>query len=133
MLNAKWRSIAWLSIFWNFHIFISFQQICHLVKAKRKVNIPIFTIWDSHDCSDPDVISVRSHTFLRVFTALGQFREMVKSPQIMGMNKQKSLYSYYSSRLVSFEPRVLPVLRHLGILRDYGPKYPKIRPEILRR
>ena len=25
----------------NLHIFIGGQQICHLVKAKRKVNIPI--------------------------------------------------------------------------------------------
>ena len=46
--NAKWKSIAWLSMFWNLHIFISVQQICHLVNAKRKVNIPIFTIWNSH-------------------------------------------------------------------------------------
>ena len=74
-LNANWRSIAWLSIFWNLHIFIGVQQICHLVKAKRKVKIPIFIIWNSHGRSGPEVISVRSHTSLRVFTALGQFRE----------------------------------------------------------
>ena len=114
-LNAKRRSIAWLSIFLNLHIFISVQQICHLVNAKRKVNIPIFLIWNSHGRSGLEVISVTSHTSFRVFTALGQFREMVKSPQIMGMNKEKSLYLYYASKLVSFKPRVLPVFGHLGI------------------
>ena len=53
------------------------------------------------------VISGRSHTSLRVFRALGQFREMAKSPQIMGMNKQnapKSSYPYFTSKLVSFKP-----------------------------
>ena len=55
-----------------------------------------------------------------VFTALGQFREMVKSPQIMGMNKQKSLYSHFTFKLVSFKPRVLPVLGHLGIRAFWG-------------
>ena len=73
----------------NLHIFIGVQQICRLVNAKRKVNIPVFTIWNSHGRSVPEVISGRSHTSLRVFRALGQFREIVKSPQIMGMNKQK--------------------------------------------
>ena len=115
LLNAKWRSIARLSIFWNLHIFIGVQQICHLVKAKRKANIPIFIIWNSHGRSGPEVISVRSHASLMVFTALGQFKEMVKSSQIMGMNKQISLYSYYTFKLVSFKPRFLPVLGHLGI------------------
>ena len=89
LFNAKWRSIAWLSMIWNLHIFISIQQICHLVNAKRKVNIPVFTSRNSHSHSVPEVISGRIHTSLRVFRALGQFREMLKSPQIMGMNKQK--------------------------------------------
>ena len=84
-------------------------------KKKEKVNILIFVIWNSHGRSDPEIISVRRHTSLRVFTALGQFREMVKSPQTMGLNKQKSLYSYYTFKLVSFKPRILPVLGHLGI------------------
>ena len=39
--------------------------------------------------SVPEVISGRSHAFLKVYKALGQFREMVKSLQIVGMNKQK--------------------------------------------
>ena len=77
------------------YIFIGVQQICHLVNAKRKVNIPIFTIWNSYGPSVPDVISGRSHTSLRVFRALEQFREMVKSPQIMGMNKQKVLQNLH--------------------------------------
>ena len=115
LLNANWRRIAWLSIFWNLHIFIGVQQICDLLKAKRKVKILIFIIWNSHGRSGPEVISVGSHTSLRVFTALGQFRQMVMSPQIMRMNKQISLYSYYASKLVSFKPRVLQVLEHLGI------------------
>ena len=72
-------------------------------------------IWNSHGRSGPEVISVRTHTSLRVFTALGQFREMVKSPEIMDMNKEKSLHSCYTSKLVSFKPRILPVLGHLGI------------------
>ena len=82
-------------MFWNLHIFIGVQQICHPVNAKRKVNIPIFTIWNSHGPSVPEVISGRSHTSLRVFKVLGQFREMVKSPQIMSMNKQKVLQNLY--------------------------------------
>ena len=103
------------SMTFNFSKTSYFQQICHLVKPKRKVNIPMFIIWNSHGRSGPEVISVRNHTSLRIFTALGQFREMVKSPQIMGMNKQKSLYSHYTSKLISFKPRVLLVLGHLGI------------------
>ena len=103
------------SMTFNFSKSSYFQQISHLVRAKRKVNIPMFMIWNSHSRSGPEVISVRSHTSLRVFTALGQFREMVESPQIMGMNKQKSLYSHYTSKLISFKPRVLLVLGHLGI------------------
>ena len=101
--------------FLKFHIFVRVKYICHLVKANRKANISIFIIWNSHDRSGPEVILVRIHTSLRVFTALGQFREMVKSPQIMDMNKQKSLYPYFTSKLVSFKPRVFPVLVHLGI------------------
>ena len=89
--------------------FLGAQKICFVVKAKRKVNIPIFATWHSHYRSGPEFNSARSHTFLRVFTALGQFTEMVKSSQIMGMNKQKYLYSYFRSKLVSFKP-VLPVL-----------------------
>ena len=108
-------------------------------KKKRKVNILIFIIWNSHGHSDPEVISVRSHTSLRVFTALGQFREMVKSPQIMGMNKQKSSYSYFTYNLVSFKLKDHARLEscqfqgNQSILRDYGPKHPKLRAEILRR
>ena len=103
------------SMTFNFSKSSYLQQISHIVKAKRKVNIPMFIIWNSHGRSGPEVISARNHTSLRVFTALGQFREMVKSPQIMGMNKQKSLYSHYTSKLISFKPRVLLVLGHLGI------------------
>ena len=44
-----------------------------------------------------------------IYSILGQFREMFKIPQIMGMNKQ-SLYSYFTSKLVSFKSRFLPVL-----------------------
>ena len=95
LFNAKWKSIAWLSIFWNLHIFISVQQICHLVNAKRKVNIPIFTIWNSHGPSVPEVISGRSHTSLSVFRVLRQFRDMVKRSQIMGMNKRKVLQNLH--------------------------------------
>ena len=61
---------------------------CHLVYARRKVNIPLFTIWNSRGFSVPEVILGRIHTSLRVFTTLRQFKEMDKSPQIMGMNKQ---------------------------------------------
>ena len=39
--------------------------------------------------SVPEVISGRGHNSLKVYRALGQFREMVKSLQIVGMNKQK--------------------------------------------
>ena len=35
-------------MFRNLHIFIDVQQICHLENAKRKINIPIFTIWNCH-------------------------------------------------------------------------------------
>ena len=95
MFIAKWRSIAWLSMFWNLHIFIGVQQICHLVNARRKDNIPIFTIWNSHGHSAPEVISGRSHTSLMVFMALPQFREMVKTSQIMDMSKQKVLQNLH--------------------------------------
>ena len=47
LFDAKWRSTTWLSTFGNLDIFISIQQIYHLVNARRKVNIPIFTIWIS--------------------------------------------------------------------------------------
>ena len=77
------------------HIFTGVEQICHLLNAKRRVNIPIFTIRNSFGLSIPDIISRRSYTSLRVFAALGQFREMVKSPQIMDMNKQKVLQNLY--------------------------------------
>ena len=86
-----------------------FSLVFSKVKAKRKVDIPIFIISNSHGHSGPEVISVRSHTSLRIFTALGQFVEMFNSPQIMGMNKQ-SLYSYFISKLVSFKARVLQVI-----------------------
>ena len=82
-------------MFWNLRICIGVQQICHLVNTKRKANISIFTIWNSHGPSVSEVISGRIHTSLRVFKALGQFREMVKSPEIMGMNKQKVLQNLY--------------------------------------
>ena len=95
LFNTKWRSIAWLSMFWNLHIFIGAQQICDLVNAKRKFNIPIFTIWNSHGPSVPEVISGRSCTSLMVFRALGQFREMVTRPKIMGMNKQNVLQNLH--------------------------------------
>ena len=52
-------------------------------------------MWDSYGPSVPDAILGRSHTSLRVFKALGQFREIVKSPQIMGMNKQKVLQNIH--------------------------------------
>ena len=80
--------------FWCFEIFI-FQQICYLVNAKRKVNILIFTIWNSRGSSVPEVISGRIYISLRAFRALGQFREMVKSSQIMSMNKRKVLQNLY--------------------------------------
>ena len=82
-------------MFGNLHIFIGVQQICHLVNVKKKVNIPIFTIWSSHDPSVPEVILGRSNTSLMVFRALGQFMEMVKSSQVMGMNKQKVLQNLH--------------------------------------
>ena len=54
-----------------------------------------------------DVISGRSHTSLKLFRALGQFKKMAKSPQIMGINKQKVLQNlhnpYFTSKLVSFK------------------------------
>ena len=49
--------------------YIGFQQICYQINAKRKINIAIFTIWNIYSPSGPEVISVRSHTSLRVFTA----------------------------------------------------------------
>ena len=50
---------------------------------QREKLTPIFTIWNSHSRSDSEVILVRIDTSLRVFTALGQLRQMVKSPQII--------------------------------------------------
>ena len=35
------------------------------------------------------------HTYLRIFRVLGQFRVMVKSPQMMGMNIQKVLQNLH--------------------------------------
>ena len=46
-------------------------------KCKEKgsiFTIPIFTIWNSYGPSEPEVILVRTHTSLRLFTALGFFR-----------------------------------------------------------
>ena len=104
LYNTKWRSIAWLSMFWSLHIFISVQQICHLVNGKRKFNSTIFTIWNSHCLTVPEAISRRSHTSLSIFRVLGQFREMVKSSQIMGMNKVlQNTYPYFTTKLVSFK------------------------------
>ena len=133
LFDAKWGSITWLSTFRNLHIIIiSIQQICHLVNARRKVNTPIFRIWiswapesqiidnksDSHfsnqnllhpvgTYSNVEVMPGRSHISLRVFRALGQFREMSKSPQIIGMNKQKYAPKpsslYFTSKLVFFK------------------------------
>ena len=48
--------------------FIGVQQICHLKNAKRKINIPVLTIWHSHSPSAPEVISERSHNSLRLRT-----------------------------------------------------------------
>ena len=110
-------------MFWNLHIFIGVQQICHLAIAKRKVNIPIFTIWISHGPSVPEVISGRSHTSLSVFRVLRQFRDMVKRSQIMGMNKRKVLQNLHVyilhpnwplSNSKSVEAWVLPFLGWLG-------------------
>ena len=66
-----------------------------IVNERRKVNIPIFTIWNSHGPSAPEVISGRNHTSLRVFRELGQFREIGNSLQIMGMNRQKVLQNLH--------------------------------------
>ena len=52
-------------------------------------------MWDSYDPSVPDAILGRSYTSLRVFKALGQFREIERSPQIMGMTKQKVLQNIH--------------------------------------
>ena len=75
-------------------------------KCKEKgsiFTIPIFTIWNSYGPSEREVILVRIHTSLRLFTALGFFRKMAPSPQIMGLDKQKSLCSCFTSKLVSFK------------------------------
>ena len=73
---------------WKSSYFHRYSANCHLVYARRKVNILIFTIWYSRGPSAPEIILERSHTTLRVFKTARQFREMDKSPQIMGMNKQ---------------------------------------------
>ena len=57
--------MAWASMFWNLHIFIGVQQNCNLVNAKKKVNITIFTIRNSHDLSDPEVILVKKSYLLQ--------------------------------------------------------------------
>ena len=48
----------------------------------------MFTICNSYDLSAREVIWKKSHTSLRVFRVVGKFREMGKSPQIMGMNEK---------------------------------------------
>ena len=48
----------------------------------------MFTICKSYDLSAREVIWKKSHTSLRIFRVVGKFREMGKSPQIMGMNQQ---------------------------------------------
>ena len=46
-----------LNVLNSSYIFISVQQICYLVNAKRKANIPIFTIWNSYGPGVSGVIS----------------------------------------------------------------------------
>ena len=47
---------------------------------REKLAFHIFTFWNSHGLSVPEVISGRTHVSFRVFRELGQFREMAKSP-----------------------------------------------------
>ena len=114
------RAIIWHSTFLNLYISIDIQRIYHVVKARRKVNIPVFrfkivntskhsqkikktnthfsTLKIQHlirSYSYLKVILGSSYSFMRVFAALKNFREMNMSLQIMRVNKQKVLQHFH--------------------------------------
>ena len=66
--------------------------------------------------SVPEVISGRGHNSLKVYRALGQFREMVKSLQIVGMNKQKVFQNLHINILHrNWSPSHLKIMWRLNL------------------
>ena len=78
----------------------------------------MFTICKSYDLSAREVIWKKSHTSLRVFRVVGKFREMGKSPQIMGMNQEviQHLISMFYVQIAFFQTQISCETRVLAIL-----------------